>query len=110
MAREDRRFLQGTLDILVLQTLSWGPMHGYGIAHWIENRTDDALPIEDGSLSPALHRMEEYGWLASEWGPSETNRKAKYYKLTPPGRKQLRAEARDWKRVSVAIARVLEAL
>lgn len=99
--------LQGTLDLLILKTLTLEPMHGLGIARRIEQITRGAFRVSLGSLFPALHRMEEKGWLASEWGESVNRRKAKYYKLTQGGRRQLKAEAENWKRTSLAVARVL---
>jgi PadR family transcriptional regulator PadR len=101
--------LQGTLDVLVLKTLSWGPRHGYAVARGLQQLTDDVLQIEEGSLYPALHRMERRGWVESEWGLSENNRRAKYYKLTPDGRKQLRAETSTWSAFSLAVSKVLNA-
>lgn len=101
--------LQGTLDVLVLKTLSWGPRHGYAVARGLQQLTDDVLQIEEGSLYPALHRMERRGWVESEWGLSENNRRAKYYELTPEGRKQLRAEASTWSTFSTAVSKVLSA-
>jgi len=99
--------LQGTLDVMVLKTLSWGPRHGYAIARWIRETTDDVLQIEEGALYPALHRLERRGWVEAEWGLSENNRRARYYQLTTAGRRQLRAEAADWARYSTAVSRVL---
>jgi PadR family transcriptional regulator PadR len=99
--------LQGTLDMLVLRTLLLGPAHGYTIAHSIEQGSDEVLQIEQGSLYPALHRLENRGWVASFWGTSENNRKAKYYRLTPKGRKQLAVETSRWEEVVKAISRVL---
>ena len=99
--------LQGTLDVLVLKTLSWGPRHGYAIARWIRDTTDDVLRIEEGALYPALHRMERRGWIEAEWGLSENNRRAKYYQLTAAGRRQLGAEATSWSRYSEAVTKVL---
>jgi transcriptional regulator len=99
--------LQGTLDVLVLKALSGGPAHGYGIARWLEQVTDDVLHIEEGSLYPALHRMEQKGWIESEWGLSDNNRRAKYYRLTPVGRKQLRSESATWSVYSRAISKAL---
>jgi transcriptional regulator len=99
--------LQGTLDVLILKTLSWGPMHGYGVARWLQRVTDDVLRIEEGSLYPSLHRMERRGWIESEWGLSENNRRAKYYKLTAEGRRQLRAESSTWSAFSQAVSKVL---
>ncbi len=107
MARKDRRFLQGTLDILILKTLSWAPMHGYGIASWIERCTDDALRIEDGSLYPALHRMERKGWISFEWRITENGRRAKYYALTREGQVELRHDAENWATFAEAVAKVL---
>ena len=107
MADRDRRFLQGTLDVLILKTLSWGPMHGYGIASWIERCTDDALKIEDGSLYPALHRMERKGWLSFEWRITENGRRAKYYALTVEGQRKFRREADDWATFAGAVAKVM---
>ena len=99
--------LQGTLDMLVLRTLLLGPAHGYTIAHSIEQGSDEVLQIEQGSLYPALHRLENRGWVASFWGTSENNRKAKYYRLTPKGRKRLALETSRWEEVVRAIGRVL---
>jgi len=101
--------LQGTLDVLVLKTLSWGPMHGYAVARWLRQISDDVLQVEEGSLYPALHRMERRGWVSSEWGLSENNRRAKYYRLTTEGRRQLRAEAGTWETFATAVAKVLSA-
>src|SRR5918995_4307161 len=101
--------LQGTLDLLVLKTLSWGPAHGYSVARWIQQLTDDVLEVGEGSLYPALHRLEERGWVDSEWRRSENNRKAKFYKLTAAGRSQLRAESASWTRFAGAIGKVLQA-
>ncbi|MEJ7811022.1 MAG: PadR family transcriptional regulator [Gemmatimonadaceae bacterium] len=99
----------GTLDVLILKALSWGPMHGYAVGRWIRQTTDDALQVQEGALYPALHRLERKGWLAEEWGLSETNREAKYYTLTPAGRKQLRAEVARWTRYSQAVTAALTA-
>ena len=101
-------FLKGTLDLMILKTLSWAPAHGYGIARWIERCTDDALAVEEGSLYPALHRLEERGLIAAEWGVTELNRKAKFYRLTAAGKKQLRASQAYWTRFSDAVGKVLE--
>jgi PadR family transcriptional regulator PadR len=109
VAADTIELLQGTLDVLILKTLSWGPMHGYGIARWLQHTTDDVLNIEEGSLYPALHRMERRRWIASEWGLSENNRRAKYYKLTTEGRRQLRAESSTWSAFSEAVSKVLTA-
>ena len=99
--------LQGTLDMLILRTLLLSPAHGYTIAHSIEQGSEDVLQIEQGSLYPALHRLENRGWIASFWGTSENNRKAKYYRLTPKGRKQLAVETSRWEEVVRAIGRIL---
>ena len=100
--------LQGTLDMLVLKALSRGPMHGYAVARWIQQTSDDALQVEEGSLYPALYRMERRAWITSEEGLSENNRKARHYKLTRLGRKQLEAESSNWDRVAEAIAKVMQ--
>jgi len=96
--------LQGTLDMIILQALSWGPQHGYGISQAIRAGSSDVLQVETGSLYPALHRLERQGWLKSEWGQSENKQRAKYYSLTPAGRKQLAAERNRWKQMAGAIA------
>ena len=101
--------LQGTLDMLILKALSWGPMHGYGIAGWLQRTTDDALAVEEGSLYPALHRMMRRGWLTARWGISDNNRRAKYYTLTAEGRHQLQLETSTWDAFIVAVAKVLRA-
>lgn len=108
MANARTDLMQGTLELMILKTLSRDAMHGYGIAQRIHEAADDLLKIEDGSLYPALYRMEERGWIASDWGVSENNRRAKFYKLTRAGRKQLDAECANWKRVSQAITRILQ--
>src|SRR3954468_3247306 len=100
--------LKGTLDLMILKTLSWAPTHGYGIARWIEQCTDDVLQVEEGSLYPALHKLEEHGLITAEWGISELNRRAKFYRLTAAGKKQLRASHDYWARFSKAVSRVLE--
>jgi len=107
--KSDIDLLQGTLDVLILKTLSWEPMHGYAIARWLQQVTDDVLRIEEGSLYPALHRAERKGWIESEWGISDNNRRAKYYKLTAEGRRQLRAESSSWSIYSQAVGKVLAA-
>jgi len=99
--------LQGTLDLLILQTLLPGPAHGHTIAHVIEHRSEDVLQVEHGSLYPALHRLENRAWIASFWGTSENNRKARYYRLTALGRKQLEVQTGNWDRLVQAINRVL---
>ena len=100
--------LQGTLDLLILQTLILGPAHGHTIAHVIEHRSEDVLQVEHGSLYPALHRLEDRAWIASFWGTSENNRKARYYRLTPKGRKQLIQQTGRWDQLVRAINRVLK--
>jgi PadR family transcriptional regulator, regulatory protein PadR len=99
--------LQGTLDLLVLKTLAWGPMHGYAVARWIRETTNDELAVEDGALYTALHRMERRGWISAEWGVSENNRKAKFYRLTSAGRSQLRGQSADFERYARAVFRIL---
>jgi PadR family transcriptional regulator PadR len=103
-----REMLQGTLDVLILQTLVLGPAHGHTIAQAIERGSEDVLQVEHGSLYPALHRLEDRGWIASFWGTSENNRRAKYYRLTPAGRKQLIAQTTRWEQVVRAIGRILK--
>jgi transcriptional regulator len=100
--------LQGTLDMLILQTLILGAAHGHTIAYAIERRSEEVLQVEHGSLYPALHRLENRGWIASFWGTSENNRKARYYRLTPAGRKQLQQQTSRWEQLTAAIARVLK--
>jgi PadR family transcriptional regulator, regulatory protein PadR len=100
--------LQGTLDMLILRTLAWGPQHGYGIANAIRTGSGDVLRAETGSLYPALHRLERQGWVKAEWGQSENRQRAKYYSLTPAGKKQLAAEHARWKQMSAAIAGLME--
>ena len=99
--------LQGTLDVLVLKALSWQPLHGYAVADWIRNRSEDTLLVEEGALYPALHRLERRGWVEAEWGLSENNRKAKYYKLTSKGRAELRSEVSLWERYVSAVGKIL---
>jgi PadR family transcriptional regulator PadR len=99
----------GTLDVLILKAVSWGPVHGYGIGRWIRQTTDDVLDIQEGALYPALHRLQRKGWLEEEWGLTENGREAKYYKLTPVGRRQLRAEIVRWHSYSRAVHAALEA-
>ena len=105
--RDQAEMLQGTLDMLVLQSLLLGPAHGYTIARVIHHRSDDLLQVGQGSLYPALQRLEDRKWIASFWGTSENNRKARYYRLTPLGRKQLTAETNKWKQLVHAVGRVL---
>lgn len=105
----DLRLLQGTLDVLVLKALLFGPAHGYAVARWIRDTTDGALDIEEGALYTALHRMEKRRWLEAEWGLSENNRRARYYALTEAGRQQLAAGARGWTEYADAVFKVLRA-
>ena len=100
--------LQGTLDLLVLRTLTWGPMHGYSVARMIKERSKSVFLIEEGALYPALHRLERQGYVEREWGLSENNRKAKFYQLTAAGRAQLRSELAEWQRYTKAVAGVLQ--
>lgn len=109
MDAPELELVRGTLDLLILKTLSWGPMHGLGIVRWIENTTRDQLQIEEGALYPALHRMEEKGWLDANWGYTERNRKAKFYRITAKGRKHLAAERERWARYTSAVGLVLDA-
>ena len=106
---ESTTLLQGTLDLLILKSLATGEMHGLGVSRRIEQITGGTFVVKPGSLFPALHRMEEEGWISSFWGESENNRRAKYYRLTKAGRRQLETETKRWSRISLAIARVLEA-
>jgi PadR family transcriptional regulator len=109
MAPHRAALLQGTLDLLILKSLAAGELHGLGVSRRIAQITQGTFVVQPGSLFPALHRLEEAGWLASSWQPSENNRRAKYYSLTKAGRKQLGEEAAQWNRIAVAIARALEA-
>jgi transcriptional regulator len=108
MGESKADLLQGTLDLLILKTLALEPMHGFGIGQRIRQVSREVFRVNQGSLYPALHRLEQEGWIASEWGESENNRRAKYYKLTPAGRRQLAAEERNWERVAGAVARILQ--
>ncbi len=100
--------LQGTLDMLVLKALHRGAQHGYDITRWIQQTSDDALQVEEGSLYPALYRMERRGWIQSRWGVSQNNRRARYYELTQTGRKQLEAESANWDRLTTAIGKIMQ--
>ena len=100
--------IRGTLDVLILKTISWGPLHGYAISQLLQQQTEDALLVEEGALYPALYRMEAKGWIEAEWGLSENNRRAKYYRLTPAGRRQLKSEAATWREYAAAVFKVLE--
>jgi PadR family transcriptional regulator PadR len=109
MAAKDRAdLLQGTLDMLILKALSLGPMHGYGVGQRIMQLAEDMLRVEEGSLYPALYRLEERGWITSEWGTSENNRRARFYRLTRAGRKQLQLEEENWQRFVLAIGKVMQ--
>jgi transcriptional regulator len=107
MAQSSNELLHGTLETLILKTVLQGPRHGYAIARWLEDVTDEALHIEDGSLYPALYRMERRGWIAAEWGTSELGRKAKFYKITPAGKKRLAASTEEWAEFARAVSKVL---
>jgi transcriptional regulator len=108
MARTKTNLLQGTLDMLILTTLTRGPLHGYEIAQRIQQASEEVLKVEEGSLYPALYRMEGQGWIEAEWGASENNRRAKFYRLTRAGRKHLASETSNWERLCAAITRVLQ--
>lgn len=108
MAHEPLGLVQGTVDVLILKTLTWGPMHGYAIAQWIRQRTDGALAVEDAALYQALHRLERKAWVDAEWGVSDTNRKAKFYSITKDGRKQLTADVAELRRYVDALFKVLQ--
>lgn len=107
MAQPQKELLHGTLETLILKTLAAGPRHGYAIARWLEDSTGEVLQIEDGSLYPALYRMEQRGWIRAQWGTSELGRKAKFYAMTPTGRKQLASQTAEWARFAAAVSRVL---
>lgn len=106
---QDGGLVRGTLDVLILKALSWGPRHGYAVAEWIKTITDDEVLVEEGPLYTALHRLEQKGWLKAEWGYSENNRRAKYYELNRAGRQQLRAETSTWERYARAVSKALAA-
>jgi PadR family transcriptional regulator PadR len=108
MATQPMDLLQGTLDVLVLRTLAWGPMHGYAVSRWIHQRTEGVLEIEDAPLYKSLHRLERAGAVSAEWGLSENNRRARYYALTPVGSRRLQAEESAWRRYAEAVFKVLE--
>src|SRR5215212_5424734 len=104
---KDAAVLQGTIELLVLKRLSWGPMHGYGIASWIETATGDVLCVEEGSLYPALYRMVRKRWIKGDWGVSGNNRRAKFYELTAAGRRELDAQSKGWLRLAQAVSRAV---
>ena len=106
---EPTEILKGTLDLMILKALSWGPMHGYGVVEWLKRTTDATLQVEDGAMYPALHRLQRKGWIAGEWGITENSRRAKYYELTEAGRDQLRREVETWSRFSEAVWSVVRA-
>ena len=108
MAREALGLMQGTVDVLVLKTLTWGPLHGYGISQLIRQRTDGTLTIEDAALYQGLHRLERKGWVTSEWGVSDSNRRAKFYQITRDGRKQLQTDVAELRRYVDALFKVLQ--
>ena len=108
MTDQSMDLLQGTLDVLVLRTLAWGAMHGYAVSRWIRQRTDGVIEIEDAPLYKALHRLERAGHVDAEWGLSENNRRARFYRLTPSGRRQLKAQESAWRRYAAAVFKVLE--
>ncbi len=108
MAGRPLGLLQGTVDVLILRTLAWAPMHGYGVSKWINDRSEGALAVEDAALYQALHRLERKGMVASEWGTSEKNHRAKYYSLTPVGRQQLQSEVAELRQYMAVLFRVLD--
>jgi transcriptional regulator len=108
MDRDVVELLQGTLDVLILRTLAWEPMHGYAVSRWIRERTEGTIEIEDAPLYKALHRLEAARCVSAEWGLSENNRRARYYRLTAAGRKRLKVEESAWRRYAAAVTRVLE--
>jgi len=110
VAKQKPELPQGTLDMLVLKALSLGPMHGYGVGQRIQQLASEMLQVEEGTLYPALYRIEARGWIASEWGVSENNRRARFYKLTRAGRKQLAVEESQWEHLALAISKVMQAI
>jgi transcriptional regulator len=108
MARQKTDLLQGTLDMLILKALSTGAMHGYGVGQRIEQMAEEMLRVEEGSLYPALYRLEERGWISSEWGTSDNNRRARFYRLTARGRRQLGVEEENWRRLVLAVGKVMQ--
>ena len=108
MAKQKSDLLQGTLDMLILKALSAGPLHGYGVGQRIGQLAEDMLRVEEGSLYPALYRLEERGWISSEWGKSENNRRARFYTLTRAGRRRLGVEEENWRRLAAAVGKVMQ--
>lgn len=108
MSNDSLPLVQGTVDLLILRTLAWEPMHGYGISSWIRTRTDEELELQDAALYQALRRLEKKKWVEAEWGLTETNRRARFYRMTSRGRKQLERELATWRRYTEAMARALE--
>ena len=109
MSKDSLDLLRGTLDVLILKSLSWGPQHGYAVARWIRQRTENEMLIEEGALYPALYRLEGQDLIESSWGTSDNNRRAKFYRLTPSGRRHLLADAQTWDRYAAAVGRILRA-
>ena len=109
MGKDKSDLLQGTLDLLILKTLALGPRHGYGISQRIQQMSRDVLQVQQGSLYPALYRLERSGWITADWGASENNRRARFYRLTAAGRKQLDVETSNWDRLSAAVQRIVQA-
>jgi PadR family transcriptional regulator PadR len=109
MAGAELDLVQGTLDLIILKALMWGPSHGYAVVRWVRDITADDLQIEEGALYTALHRMEKRKWLRADWGLSENNRKAKFYSLTPTGRRQLRVESQRWTSYARAVSKIIQA-
>lgn len=109
MSGKSLELMRGTLDVLILKSLTWGPAHGYGVADWIRRHSGEELLVEEGALYPALHRLENRGWVEADWGLSENNRRAKFYRLTAVGRGELQREVSTWERYSAAVNRVLSA-
>src|ERR1043166_857854 len=109
MASSDIDLIQGTINVLILKTLAWGPANGYAIAQWVRELTGGDIELEEGALYPALHRMEHRGWVSAEWGVSDNNRRAKYYRLTTAGRRALRDRTESWERLVSAVGKVLHA-
>ena len=108
MTKSNAKLLQGTLDMLILKALSAGPLHGYGVGQRIEQLAEDLLKVEEGTLYPALYRIEQRGWVESEWGTSENNRRARFYRLTRAGRRQLGVEEENWRRLVLAVGKVMQ--